>query len=56
MGKRRLAEELKLALEQGDIIPFYQLQLDAHTREIVGDRGTGALAHSERGTLCPVFS
>jgi EAL domain-containing protein (putative c-di-GMP-specific phosphodiesterase class I) len=53
MGKRRLAEELKLALEQGDIIPFYQLQLDAHTREIVGIEALARWHHSERGTLSP---
>ncbi len=53
MGKRRLAEELKLALEQGDIIPFYQLQLDAHTRDIVGIEALARWHHSERGTLSP---
>ncbi|KQV83789.1 GGDEF domain-containing phosphodiesterase [Rhizobium sp. Root1220] len=53
MGKRRLAEELKLALEHNEIVPFYQLQLDAHTREIVGIEALARWKHDERGIISP---
>jgi diguanylate cyclase (GGDEF)-like protein len=53
MSKRRLAEELRLALEHGEIVPFYQLQLDAHTREIVGLEALARWKHEERGILSP---
>lgn len=55
MGKRRLAEELKLALEQGDIVPFYQVQVDAHTRKIVGVEALARWKHRERGILSPAI-
>jgi diguanylate cyclase (GGDEF)-like protein len=53
MSKRRLAEELTLALESGDIVPFYQLQFDARTREIVGIEALARWKHPERGILAP---
>jgi diguanylate cyclase (GGDEF)-like protein len=53
MGKRRLAEDLKLGLERGEILPFYQLQLDARTREIVGLEALARWQHPERGLLPP---
>ena len=52
-SKRRLAEELKLALERGEIIPYYQAQLDARTREIIGFEALARWKHPERGVLAP---
>ncbi|MGM4911511.1 putative bifunctional diguanylate cyclase/phosphodiesterase [Rhizobium sp. 768_B6_N1_8] len=52
-GKRRLAEDLAQALEQGEIIPYYQVQLDAHTREITGLEALARWNHPEKGVLAP---
>ena len=52
-SKRRLAEELKLALERGEIVPYYQVQLDARTREIIGFEALARWKHPERGVLAP---
>ena len=52
-SKRRLAEELKLGLERGEIIPYYQIQLDAKTREIAGLEALARWAHPEKGVLSP---
>ncbi|MBB3654916.1 diguanylate cyclase (GGDEF)-like protein [Rhizobium sp. BK650] len=52
-GTRRLAEELAEALEQGQILPYYQVQLDAHTREITGLEALARWNHPERGVLAP---
>jgi diguanylate cyclase (GGDEF)-like protein len=53
MAKRRIGEELKLALEAGEFVPFYQVQLDARTREIVGLEALVRWQHAERGILLP---
>jgi diguanylate cyclase (GGDEF)-like protein len=53
MGKRRIAEELKQALVAGEIVPYYQLQFDARTREIVGVEALARWRHRERGILAP---
>ncbi|NNH65644.1 bifunctional diguanylate cyclase/phosphodiesterase [Rhizobium laguerreae] len=52
-SKRRLAEELKLGLERGEIIPYYQLQLDARTREVIGFEALARWKHPEKGVLAP---
>jgi len=52
-SKRRLAEELKLALERGEIVPYYQVQLDARTRQITGFEALARWKHPERGVLAP---
>jgi diguanylate cyclase (GGDEF)-like protein len=52
-GKRRLAEDLAQALEQGEIIPYYQVQLDARTREITGLEALARWNHPEKGVLAP---
>ncbi|WP_246400181.1 putative bifunctional diguanylate cyclase/phosphodiesterase [Rhizobium metallidurans] len=54
MGKRRIADELKLALTAGEIVPYYQLQFDARTRQIVGLEALARWRHRERGILAPV--
>jgi len=52
-GKRRLAEGLAQALEKGEIIPYYQVQLDARTREITGLEALARWDHPEKGVLAP---
>lgn len=52
-GKRRLAEGLAQALEKGEVIPYYQVQLDARTREITGLEALARWDHPEKGVLAP---
>ncbi|TAZ00240.1 putative bifunctional diguanylate cyclase/phosphodiesterase [Rhizobium leguminosarum] len=52
-SKRRLAEELKLGLERGEILPYYQVQLDARTREVIGFEALARWNHPEKGVLAP---
>lgn len=52
-SKRRLAEELKLGLERGEILPYYQVQLDARTREVIGFEALARWKHPEKGVLAP---
>ncbi|WP_179611856.1 putative bifunctional diguanylate cyclase/phosphodiesterase [Rhizobium leguminosarum] len=52
-AKRRLAEELKLGLERGEIVPYYQVQLDARTREVIGFEALARWKHPEKGVLAP---
>lgn len=52
-SKRRLTEELKLGLERGEIIPYYQVQLDARTREVIGFEALARWKHPEKGVLAP---
>ncbi|MBY5345852.1 putative bifunctional diguanylate cyclase/phosphodiesterase [Rhizobium leguminosarum] len=52
-SKRRLAEELKLGLEHGQILPYYQVQLDAQTREVIGFEALARWKHPEKGVLAP---
>ncbi len=53
MGRRRIAEELRTALTEGEIVPFYQLQVDARTREVVGLEALARWKHRDRGLLLP---
>ena len=52
-AKRRLAEDLKLGLERGEIVPYYQVQLDARTREVIGFEALARWKHPEKGVLAP---
>ncbi|MBB3917538.1 diguanylate cyclase (GGDEF)-like protein [Rhizobium fabae] len=52
-AKRRLAEELKHGLERGEIVPYYQVQLDARTRQIIGFEALARWKHPEKGVLAP---
>jgi diguanylate cyclase len=52
-SRRRLAEELSQALEQEQIAPYYQVQLDARTRQITGLEALARWIHPERGVLAP---
>lgn len=52
-AKRRLVEELKLGLERGEIIPYYQVQLCATTRQVIGFEALARWKHPEKGVLAP---
>lgn len=52
-AERKLAEELRLALMRSEIVPFYQLQVDAHSRRIIGLEALARWQHPERGLLPP---
>ena len=50
---RRIAEHVKVGLERGEFIPFYQLQVDARTQSIVGIEALARWRHPQRGLLAP---
>ncbi|MGV4794610.1 EAL domain-containing protein [Rhizobium sp. F40D2] len=52
-AKRRLAEELKLGLERGEIVPYYQVQVDAKTRQVIGFEALARWKHPAKGVLAP---
>jgi diguanylate cyclase (GGDEF)-like protein len=52
-GERQLGEELKLALSRQEIVPFYQVQVDARTREVMGLEALARWRHPVRGLLLP---
>jgi len=53
-AERRLADELRLAPVLRQIEPFYQIQVDARSRRIVGLEALARWRHPERGLLSPV--
>ncbi|MFK0162116.1 EAL domain-containing protein [Rhizobium sp. NPDC090279] len=53
-AERRLADELRLAPVLRQIEPFYQIQVDARSRSIVGLEALARWRHPERGLLSPV--
>ncbi|MET0747852.1 MAG: EAL domain-containing protein [Rhizobium sp.] len=53
LGKRQLADELKLALSRREIIPFYQIQVDARTRRIFGLEALARWQHPRHGLMLP---
>jgi len=53
LGQRQLAEDLKRALPRGEIIPYYQVQIDAHTGRIFGLEALARWNHPVRGVLSP---
>jgi diguanylate cyclase (GGDEF)-like protein/PAS domain S-box-containing protein len=50
---RKLSSELLRALDNDEIIPFYQLQFDAKTRQITGAECLARWHHPTRGILGP---
>ncbi|MDE1992540.1 MAG: EAL domain-containing protein [Rhizobiaceae bacterium] len=54
LAERQLAEELRLALSRQEIVPFYQTQVDARTRRIIGLEALARWRHPEKGLLPPV--
>lgn len=53
-AERRLADELRLAPVLRQIEPFYQIQVDAQSRRIVGLEALARWRHPGRGLLSPV--
>ncbi|NTF42977.1 GGDEF domain-containing phosphodiesterase [Rhizobium rhizogenes] len=53
-AERRLADELRLAPMLQQIEPFYQIQVDARSRRIVGLEALARWRHPEKGLLSPV--
>ncbi|MDK4738333.1 EAL domain-containing protein [Rhizobium sp. CNPSo 3464] len=52
-AERQLAEELRLALIRHEIVPYYQIQVDARSRRIVGLEALARWWHPEKGLLAP---
>jgi diguanylate cyclase (GGDEF)-like protein/PAS domain S-box-containing protein len=50
---RRLSDDLLHALENNEIVPFYQLQFDARSRAVVGAECLARWQHPEHGLLAP---
>jgi diguanylate cyclase (GGDEF)-like protein len=53
LGKRQLADELKQALLRREIIPFYQIQVDARSRRIFGLEALARWRHPVHGVMLP---
>lgn len=53
LSERRMTEELELALQRDEIVPFYQPQVDARTRSVVGLEALARWYHPVRGLLTP---
>ncbi len=52
-GERRLADQFVRGLERGEFQPFYQAQVDARTRAIVGVEALARWRHPKRGWIGP---
>ena len=50
---RRIAEHVKRGLGRGEFVPFYQIQVDAEKRHIVGIEALARWRHPKRGLLGP---
>ncbi|MCJ9752799.1 EAL domain-containing protein [Neorhizobium sp. BETTINA12A] len=53
ISTKRISDEILLALERDEFIPYYQLQFDAATLEISGVETLARWMHPERGMLSP---
>ncbi len=53
ISTKRISDEILLALERDEFIPYYQLQFDAATLEIAGVETLARWMHPERGMLSP---
>jgi diguanylate cyclase (GGDEF)-like protein len=52
-GERQLVADLRAALEVGQVVPFYQVQVDAKTLKISGIEALARWRHPSRGLLQP---
>jgi diguanylate cyclase (GGDEF)-like protein len=52
-GERQMSEELRLALQEGQIEPYYQVQADAHSRQVVGLEALARWRHPSGELLSP---
>ncbi len=53
VNERRVGKQLARGLEKGEFIPYYQAQVDARTRRIVGMEVLARWRHPKRGLLLP---
>lgn len=53
INERRVGKQLARGLEKGEFIPYYQAQVDARTRRIVGMEVLARWRHPKRGLLLP---
>ncbi|WP_275783674.1 putative bifunctional diguanylate cyclase/phosphodiesterase [Pararhizobium gei] len=51
--ERRIARQFERGLQKGEFVPFYQAQVDAGTRQIVGLECLARWRHPKRGLLLP---
>lgn len=51
--ERLLTEQLKQGLENGELVPYYQVQVDARTRAVVSMEALVRWKHPEHGVLLP---
>ncbi len=52
-NERRVGKQFARGLEKGEFIPYYQAQVDARTRRIVGMEVLARWRHPKRGLLLP---
>lgn len=52
-NKKRLSDEIVTALENQEFEPYYQIQVDALTHDVVGVEALARWRHPERGVLTP---
>jgi len=52
-SKKRLSDEIATALENQEFEPFYQIQVDALTHDVVGVEALARWRHPKRGILTP---
>ncbi len=53
ISTKRLSDEILIALERSEFVPFYQLQFDAKTLNVSGVETLARWMHPERGMLTP---
>ncbi len=53
LGQRQLAEDLRLGLQRHEIVPYYQVQVDARTRRIFGLEALARWHHPLKGLMLP---
>lgn len=54
INNKRKADDIQRGIELNEFIPFYQPQIDAKTRSVVGVEALARWAHPEHGILNPV--
>ncbi|WP_300019293.1 EAL domain-containing protein [uncultured Roseobacter sp.] len=53
IGVRDTAEQIRRGIERGEFEPFYQPQVDAQSREVIGVEVLARWVHPDRGVLLP---
>ncbi len=53
VSTKRIADDILAGLEQDEFTPYFQLQFNAHTHEVVGAEALARWNHPTEGTLSP---